>query len=69
MIKTFVYIHGIINHVRLAEELDLSLEYLFVIVQLPLLQELKQRKYQVPVQLWRYLPCQIVRIPHRDKLT
>lgn len=53
-------IHGVVNHVRVVEKLDLSLQNISLGIQLPLLQELQQREHKMPVQMRRYTRCQVV---------
>ena len=51
MVKGPVNIHGIINHIGLVKQLQLSPQDILIRVKLPLLQELKQWKNQMPVQI------------------
>jgi hypothetical protein len=62
-VERLVDVHGVVDHVRAVEEADLRLEDLLVLVELPLLQELEQRKHQVAVQLRRHERREVV-VPH-----
>lgn len=46
-------VHGVVDHVGLAEELDLGLEDLVVVVELPLLEELEEGEDEVAVEVRR----------------
>lgn len=54
-------VHGVVDHVGLAQELDLRLEDLLVGVELPLLEELQDGEHQVPVEVRRDARREVVR--------
>lgn len=54
-------VHGVVDHVGLAQELDLRLEDLLVGIELPLLEELQHREHQMPVEIWRDPRREVVR--------
>ncbi len=65
MVQTFVNIHRVVHHIRLRQKLYLGFQDLVVSVQLLVLQKLKKREHEMPVEVWRYLCCQII-LRHRS---
>jgi len=53
-------VHGVVDHVGLAEEIDLRLENLIIRVELFLLQKLQKGENQMAVQMGSNLRCQVV---------
>lgn len=60
LIKGFVNIHGIINHIGLIKQLNLGLQDILIRVKLPFLQEFKQWENQMPIKIRRNSWRQIV---------
>lgn len=60
VIERFVNVHGVVNHVSVIKQIDFGLENILLGVQPFLLQELKQREHEMPVELGRNPLRQIV---------
>jgi hypothetical protein len=50
MVEALVYIHGIIDHIRLGEKFDLGLQDLVVTVETFVLEELQEREDEVTIE-------------------
>jgi len=59
-VEALVDVHGVVDHVGLAEEVDLRLENLVIWVELFLLQKLQKGKHQMTIQMGSNLRRQII---------
>jgi len=54
VVEALVDVHSVVNHVGVVEKVDLRLQDVVVVVELPLLQELQEREHKVPVEIRRH---------------